>query len=306
MSLNITDHSSNRLTDADPLLQKCRTAVARRLSRTEEKVPLFIDPLTPLPLADAAVGGPAVRFVYFIMASRSYAHETINRNVRVLQRPGALEAYGSNESNLFLLHVDAKMSPSDQLLLRSRVIARPDVYYLRRTRAVMWAGYSMVLALVDAMGSLVARGLGFDTLINLSDADLTLRVDTEVRGFFARYPGRSIMSIVQRHRDPRRYKLHENFRNYCWVRVTHEHAARVRRECACECAWRACVRACVRACPTPRDASRACGRRCSRRSVLISAEPAPIPLPPSSHSPPTLLPLCSHSAHALRTHMRTV
>ena len=218
MNITIFDHSQQPLLPTDPLLTSCRTAVARRLERVATLPPNYIDPLSPLPLADAAKGGPAVRFVCFILASRSYAHETINRNVRVLQRPGALDAVGSNESNLFLIHMDAKMTAEDRGELRTRVTPRPDVYFMRRSRAVMWAGYSMVQALLDCMASLVSRKLWFDTLINLSDADLTLRVDNEIRAFFARYPGRSIMSIVQRPRDPRRYKLHEGFRRFCWVR----------------------------------------------------------------------------------------
>ena len=214
--INISDHSAVPLPPSDPILGNCRASVSRRLSRTSALPPLNIDPLSPLPLADAAKPTPAVRFVYFILASRPYAHETINRNIRTLQRPGALEAVGSNESNLFLLHSDAKMSDANTELLKSRVTKRPDMYWLRKNRFVMWSGFSMVAAQLDVMGSLVARRLGFDTLITLSDADLTLRVDGEIRAFFAKYPGRSIMSIVQRHRDTRRYKLHENFRRYCW------------------------------------------------------------------------------------------
>uniref|UniRef100_A0A7S0JBD9 protein xylosyltransferase n=1 Tax=Calcidiscus leptoporus TaxID=127549 RepID=A0A7S0JBD9_9EUKA len=149
------------------------------------------------------------------MASRVYAHETINRNMHALQHPGA--SRGSNETNLFLIHVDAKM-PADALnALKSAVGARPDVYFMRRTRAVMWAGWSMMLVLLDALASILARSLGFEYVINLSDADLALRVDQEVRDFFGRFPGRSVMSIVQRKRDPRRYKMHENFRKFCWV-----------------------------------------------------------------------------------------
>ena len=56
-----------------------------------------------------------------IMASRVYAHATINRNVQALQRPGALEDVGGNESNLFLIHVDAKMKPEAAAQLRSAV-----------------------------------------------------------------------------------------------------------------------------------------------------------------------------------------
>ena len=60
-----------------------------------------------------------MRFVYFIMASRSYAHETINRNVMALQRPGALSDAGTNESNLFVLHADAKLSGDGLATLRA-------------------------------------------------------------------------------------------------------------------------------------------------------------------------------------------
>lgn len=219
--ISILDYDRAALPASSPLLENCRVAMSRRLTRAETFPPLNIDPLSPLPLADAAPGGPAVKMVYFILASRKYAHETINRNVNALQRPGALAAVGSNESNLFLLHIDAKMSAEDTEHLRARVEQRPDVYHIRKPRAVMWAGWSMVLALLDAMASLVHRRLGFEYVINLSDADLTLRTDGEIRAFFTQFPGRSIMSIVARNRDPRRYKLHENFRRNCWFECAH-------------------------------------------------------------------------------------
>ena len=133
-SIPVHDYDGNILTDSSPFLKQCRVAMAKRLTRPETMPPLNIDPLRPLPLADAAPGGPAVKMVYFILASRKYAHETINRNVNALQRPGALMAAGSNDSNLFLLHVDAKMSAEDNEHLRSRVTRRPDVYFIRRPR----------------------------------------------------------------------------------------------------------------------------------------------------------------------------
>ena len=118
---------------------------------------LYIDPLQPLPLADAA--GGVVHFVYFIMASRPYGWETINRNVIALQRPGALEDTGANDTNVFLVHVDAKLGEARKHELRDVLITpRPDVYMLRRPRPVLWAGWSMILALFDAMASVVRRG----------------------------------------------------------------------------------------------------------------------------------------------------
>ena len=216
--LNITDFDGRlMLPETDPLVEKCRSALRAREERSSLLPPLRIDPLLPLPLADAALPTPAVRFVFFIMASRSYAHETINRNVHALQRKGALNEPGTNESNLFLIHVDAKMKSADRATLLANVRERPDIYHMRNPRHVMWAGFSMVSTLFDAMASIVSRKLVFEMFINLSDADLTLRTDGELRQFFGRYPGRSIMSIVPRNRDPRRYKLHESFRRFCWT-----------------------------------------------------------------------------------------
>ena len=217
---NITDFKGDPLPTWSPLLKKCRVALARHQDRSlakDPRVTLRIDPLAPLPIADAAQPFPAVRFVYFIMASRSYAHETINRNIHALQKPGALSDHGTNESNLFILHVDAKMSPSDHKTLHANVHKTPDVYFIRKPRHVMWSGFSMVSATLDTMASLVARRLAFEMFINLSDADLTLRTDGEIRTFFGKHPGRSIMSVVPQKRDPRRYKMHEGFRRFCWV-----------------------------------------------------------------------------------------
>ncbi|KAL1510836.1 hypothetical protein AB1Y20_007119 [Prymnesium parvum] len=217
LQLNLTDFRGLPLPLASDQARQCAAAVERRVSRRAADVPLLLDPLSPLPIADAAAPRPAVRLVYFILASRAYAYETINRNVRALQHPDALAGGRTNQSNLFLLHLDAKMPPAAAARLRAGLHSRPDVYELRQRRAVMWSGFSMVLALLDAMASLLARQLRFDVFINLSDADLTLRTDAEIRGFFARFPGRSILSIVQRSRDPRRYRMHESFRKFCWV-----------------------------------------------------------------------------------------
>lgn len=222
-SHSLSDHGGGPLSADSPLLGACRAALSRHVGQpatrtwwSDKDGGPRVDPLAPLPLADAARPAAAVRFVFFVMASRPFAHETINRNVRALQRPGALAA-GGNDSNLFLLHADAKMAVADLALLRARVFARPDVYWVRRPRHVMWSGASMVLALLDAMASLVARALRFEVLINLSDADLALRTDGELRAFFGRFPGRSVMSVVPRAYDPRRYKMHEGFRKFCWL-----------------------------------------------------------------------------------------
>ena len=202
--LGLVDHNNAALDANSSITQACAAGVASRLERKSTLPELWIDPLSPLPLADAARGGPAVRFVYFIMASRSYAHETINRNVMALQRPGALSDAGTNESNLFVLHADAKLSGDGLATLRAGVRPRPDVYFVRRPRHVMWAGWSMVLAHLDVMASVLTRKLRFEYIMNLSYADLSLRTDAEIRAFFTRFPGRSIMSIVQKKRDPRR------------------------------------------------------------------------------------------------------
>ena len=193
--LGLVDHNNAALDANSSITQACAAGVASRLERKSTLPELWIDPLSPLPLADAARGGPAVRFVYFIMASRSYAHETINRNVMALQRPGALSDAGTNESNLFVLHADAKLSGDGLATLRAGVRPRPDVYFVRRPRHVMWAGWSMVLAHLDVMASVLTRKLHFEYIINLSDADLSLRTDAEIRAFLARIGPRSMINV---------------------------------------------------------------------------------------------------------------
>jgi len=217
INASFLDWSQDGGRPAEPeLAVKCQLALMERMQRQNVLPELYIDPLTPLPLADAA--GGVVHFVYFIMASRPFGWETINRNVIVLQRPGALQDVGTNDSNVFLVHVDAKLGEARKHELSDVLIKpRPDVYIIRRPRPVLWAGWSMILALFDAMASVLRRSLHFEYFINLSDADLSLRTDTELRSFFARFEGRSIMSIVQRKKDPRRYKMHEGFRSFCWT-----------------------------------------------------------------------------------------
>ena len=124
------------------LAGQCRSALAQRLERQPYNAlpELIIDPLQPLPLADAA--GGVVHFVYFIMASRPYGWETINRNVIALQRPGALDDAGANDTNVFLVHVDAKLGEARKHELRDVLIRpRPDVYMIRQPRPVLWAGW---------------------------------------------------------------------------------------------------------------------------------------------------------------------
>jgi hypothetical protein len=281
---------------AEPeLAGKCRTALEERVQRQSALPELYIDPLRPLPLADAA--GGVVRFVYFIMASRPYGWETINRNVMALQRPGALEDVGSNDTNVFLVHVDAKLGESRKHELRDVLIKpRPDVYMLRRPRPVLWAGWSMILALFDAMASVLRRGLHFEYFINLSDADLSLRTDAELRAFFSRFEGRSIMSIVQRKKDPRRCAeacpphrhrhrhLHRHFRDHQCCR--HRHRRRHDRRLLVLTGTR-CTRASAAtagpSAPTAADSS-------SRWPPHAAAPPAPPAPPPPLPAPPLLPP----------------
>ena len=220
MAAALRDFTGAPVSPNSTLGRLCGAAVERRLTRTSILPELYLDPLSPLPLADKALPRPAVSFIYFTLASRPYAHQTIRRNVRALQRPGALDERGSNQTNLFLVHLDAKMKEGAAEAVRSAVRDRPDVYFLHRRRHVMWAGWSMMLVVLDVTSSILQRKLGFEYLITLGDADLTMRVDGEIRGFFDRFPGRSIMSIVQKKQDPRRYAVHASYRTHCWVSLS--------------------------------------------------------------------------------------
>lgn len=196
----------------------CNRALSAQIKRVKSHggMPEFyIDPLRPLPLADAVVGGPAVSIVYFFLVSRAFAHQTVPRNVRALQAPRATKSRGENGtlSNLFLIHVDTKTRSTTREALRKAVRAHQDVYFMRRARRVMWSGASMVLSMFDAMASVLQRDLRFDHFINLSDADLTLRVDGEIRALIGMLAGRS---VVQVNHNSRQIKRHARFRRACW------------------------------------------------------------------------------------------
>ena len=119
-----------------------------------------------------------MRIVYFIgVGPRPQAHLVISRLLYALW----------SAAHLFLLHLDVKAvgdSVSECLRLDA---AYSNVHVMRTRRLVQWGMFSMVSSYLDGIRSVLdaakAGTLDFDFFINLSDADLSLRTDTEMRAF---------------------------------------------------------------------------------------------------------------------------
>ena len=81
----------------------------------------------------------------------------------------------------------------------------PNVRVMQTRRLVQWGMFTMVAIMLDAIHSVLSSALSFDFFINLSDADLSLRTDSEMRAFLARHKGRSFVVSVAR-----KFFLHQN------------------------------------------------------------------------------------------------
>ena len=71
----------------------------------------------------------------------------------------------------------------------------PNVRVLQARRLVQWGMWSMVAIMMDALHTVLSKRVDFDFFINLSDADLSLRTDAELRAFLARHKGRSFINV---------------------------------------------------------------------------------------------------------------
>ena len=181
---------------------RCQAAVADVLSRAaaspQDDPPaaarpptFYVDPLDGVAVAPLnGTGADAVRLVYLIgVGARPHAHLVVSRLLYALYNP----------SHLFLIHLDVKASPevADACYALQRTHA--NVRVLAARRLVQWGMFSMVAPMIDAIRTALhaseLKGLRFDFFINLSDADLALRTDAEMRRFLGRMRGRSLINI---------------------------------------------------------------------------------------------------------------
>ena len=168
---------------------RCQTAVAESLSRlsADEPAPLYADPLTGVRLAPLN-GTRDVRFVYFIgVGDRPHAHLIVARLIYALYSP----------THLFLIHVDVKAAAEAVAACDGLAAQHANVVVLRARRLVQWGMWTMVATGLDAMRTVLDARLHFDFFVNLSDADLALRTDAEMRAFFGRpsMRGRSLVNV---------------------------------------------------------------------------------------------------------------
>ena len=143
--------------------------------------------MAPLNATGAGAGaGGNVRLVYLIgVGGRPSAHLVVSRLLYALYSP----------THLFLIHLDVKAEAAAAEACYALQRSHPNVRVLGARRLVQWGMFSMVAIALDAMASVVASRLHFDFFINLSDADLALRTDAEMRAFLGRMRGRSLINV---------------------------------------------------------------------------------------------------------------
>ena len=127
------------------------------------------------------------RILYFIGASRTTAAIMVSRLMLALYHP----------SHLFLVHVDLKADEKVIRDLQQLTASHPNIHIMRTRRLVQWGAWTMVLTLLDALHSAVARELEFDFVINLSDVDVALRTNDEIVDFLRPYKGRQFVQVHQ-------------------------------------------------------------------------------------------------------------
>lgn len=152
----------------------------------------YVDPLDGVHVAplNGTHGPEAIRIVYLIgVGGRPRAHLIVSRLLYALYNP----------SHLFLIHLDVKAAPEAVEACAALQRAHSNVRVLRARRLVQWGMFSMVAPMIDAVHTALHAAdsgrLPFDFFINLSDADLALRTDAEIRRFLDGMRGRSLINI---------------------------------------------------------------------------------------------------------------
>ena len=199
----------------------CRIAAQRRLlwqqqSQASDAADAadvrFAQPLAAaaasLSVQSPVAGG--VSIAYLVMGHREFAAATIGRLLHVLWQP----------AHLFLLHVDARANATIVDELDARFGQLANVHVMRgadERRAVGWGAFSQVDTLLRAIATALAAAPAFDFFINLSDADVALRTDSEIVRFLATFRGRSFVSTKFPQADAMRYRSHAHMRQWPWL-----------------------------------------------------------------------------------------
>ncbi|KAJ1634961.1 core-2/I-branching enzyme-domain-containing protein [Pavlovales sp. CCMP2436] len=153
-------------------------------------------------------------FAFFVMTSRPFADLTVSRMLSAASHP----------RHLWLLHADLKTEPADLERLRAVVAPYSNAHLMAKRRHVMWGGFSMVDALLDALTTAL-HGVsgpgwrGFDFFVNLSDTDLLLRTEAELSAFFAPLAQQqvSFVGVKMKGSDPMRWDMHAHLRKLTFL-----------------------------------------------------------------------------------------
>ena len=186
----LTDFAGRPLNESSEALdRRCQQAINEVIEREAVQAgpPLYSDPLEGVVVAPKN-GSKEVRVVYFIgVGPRPQAHVVVSRLLWALW----------SAVNLYLLHLDVKAGGEAVAECMRLDAEHPNVHVMRTRRLVQWGMFSMVTNYLDGIRSVLdaAERFEFDFFINLSDADLSLRTDAEIRAFLARIGPRSMINV---------------------------------------------------------------------------------------------------------------
>lgn len=122
-----------------------------------------------------------MRLAYIISAYKQ--PELLLRLVRQLDDEGAT----------FMIHVDRRAEPGAFERVLDGCAGMPNVYFLARHRC-RWGDFGHVRATLKGIAGLLERDVSFDHAILLTGQDYPIKSNERIRGFLARYRGRSFMA----------------------------------------------------------------------------------------------------------------
>jgi protein xylosyltransferase len=191
------------------LIRHCDAAIGERLTRSvagRRPFEAVAEPLAHVPTSKDERG---LSIAYLVMVGRESAHYIVTRLVR--------STYSAH--NLYLLHLDAKLSVDAARPLRQALSPHGNIRFMARRHRVGWGAFSMVAVLLDGLATLVASSFPFDYVINLSDADMALRTHGEISTFLRQFSeqGASFVAVKEPSRDAMRYRSHAHMRRLPFV-----------------------------------------------------------------------------------------
>jgi len=98
----------------------------------------------------------------------------------------------ANEQAHFYIHVDKKTSTESYL----SIAEQPNVFFIKKRVKVLWGGYSIVQATVNAFEEILASGVDYSYINLLSGKDYPIKDTAYIHRFFSENPGKIFMRFL--------------------------------------------------------------------------------------------------------------